>query len=230
MELEQLRCTLRQFDPVLEASIANDVLRHQAMETPAPGQRRRPLPGADGDAADARSGARGARDTRGARGAGRKGGGGGGRGGAGADAAEGSEDEEAPQAPDEFVWVEDVARAASFKVVVPPNLECTVAQLKATISLHVAGEAALWEKEGGKAAGDGREPPRPSLEQKDIVLLFSHHGKRHDKLDKEAMLPDCGVRCGSRLKMLVGKARKKRFEAEFGDKKKQQPPTNQQAQ
>ena len=48
------------------------------------------------------------------------------------------------------------------------------------------------------------------------MLLFSHHGKRHDKLGKEVMLPDCGIKCGSRLKMLVGKGRKKRFENEFG--------------
>ena len=49
-----------------------------------------------------------------------------------------------------------------------------------------------------------------------LVLLFSHHHKRHDKLNDSARLSAYGIDSGSLLKLVVGTSSSERYRANFG--------------
>ena len=99
-----------------------------------------------------------------------------------------------PEEVEEFVLVEDVASAVTFRV--------RLANGDGALQVgHLKQEIAHTRK----------------LKATDITLLFTHSGKRLAKLKDTAALTDVGVSHGSELKMLLNmsKTRKERFEAEF---------------
>ena len=99
-----------------------------------------------------------------------------------------------PEEVEEFVLVEDVVSATTFRV--------RLANADGALQVgHLKQEIAHMRK----------------LKAADITLLFTHGGKRLAKLKDTAALTDVGVSHGSELKLLLNmnKTRKERFEAEF---------------
>ena len=183
--LAELRNTLRAKAPQYEALVTDALIQQQTRRPPTGVQRQgRPKKAA-------------MKRNRGGRGAAERGTGGDDDGDDDDDdddAAHGRGVAATPEEAEEFVLVEDVASAVTFRV----RLANTGDALQVG---HLKQEIAHTRK----------------LKAADITLLFTHGGKRLAKLKDTAALTDVGMSHGSELKMLLNmnKSRKERFEAEF---------------
>jgi Leucine-rich repeat (LRR) protein len=92
------------------------------------------------------------------------------------------------------VWVDDVGSARRFMIT--SARERTVLELKGAI----------------------KKQEELTVSPEQLILLFSHHHKRHDKLQDHVLLDAYGVGNGSLLKLVVGTSSTERYQANYGGK------------